>query len=59
MKRELKVVKHQDGWIEFRVNGGHVFYLGKDISMEDARLEAYEYIWKFPQYMWTIKGKVA
>ena len=59
MKRELKVVKHQDGWIEFRVNGGHVMFLEKGISFEEARLKAYEYIWDHPQYMWDIVGKVA
>lgn len=59
MKKTLNVVKHKDGLVEFRVNNRHVLFLNKGISFEDARLEAYEYVWQRPQHMWTIKGKVA
>ena len=59
MKKLLEVVKHTDsGLVEFRVQGRHVMVL-ENISFEDARLEAYEYIWKRPQHMWTIRGVVA
>lgn len=58
MKKVLKVVKHVDGWIELRVDGGHLKYLPKGISFEDARLEAYEHVWKHPQYRWDIIGQV-
>jgi len=59
MRKELKVVKHKDGWIEFRVDGGHVKFLDKGISFEDARLKAYEYVWARPECLWSIKGEVA
>ena len=59
MSKELKVVKHKDGLIEFRVNNRHVMFLNRGISFEDARLEAYEYVWARPTHMWTIKGAVA
>jgi len=59
MRKELTVVKHKDGWIEFRVQNRHVMFLDRGISFEDARLEAYEYVWDRPEHMWTIKGKVA
>ena len=59
MRKLLEVVKHEDGLVEFRVNGRHVRFLPANISFEDARLEAYEYIWARPESMWTIRGVVA
>ena len=59
MRKTLEVVKHKNGQIEFRVNNRHVLFLNKGISFEDARLEAYEYVWDRPTHMWTIKGVVA
>ena len=59
MRKELTVVKHKDGWIEFRVQDRHVLFLNRGTSFEDARLKAYEYVWDRPEHMWTIKGKVA
>ena len=59
MRRLLEVVKHENGLVEFRVNGRHVLFLKQGISFEDARLAAYEYCWQRPKFMWTIKGKVA
>ena len=59
MKKLLQVVKHPNGLVEFRVNNRHVLFLPQGISFEDARLEAYEYVWARPQNMWTIRGVVA
>ena len=59
MRKELTVVKHNNGLVEFRVEDRHVLFLDRGISFEDARLKAYEYTWARPTYMWTIKGKVA
>jgi len=56
IRKELKVVKHSDGWVELRENGRHVKFLKKGISFVEARLQAYEYVWARPQYLWTIKG---
>ena len=59
MKKLLKVVKHKDGLVELRVGKRTVKVLPLGISFEDARLEAYEYVWARPQHMWTIRGVVA
>ena len=63
MRKELKVVKHKNGLIEFRVDNRHVRFLDRtyeqDISFTNARQQAYEYVWARPTYMWTIKGVVA
>ena len=59
MRKELTVVKHKNGLVEFRVEDRHVLFLDRGISFEDARLKAYEYVWDRPEHMWTIKGKVA
>ena len=58
MRKLLEVVKHKNGLVEFRVQGRHVRFL-ENISFEDARLEAYEYVWARPNFMWTIRGVVA
>lgn len=59
MKKLLEVVKHRDGLVELRVGKRTVKVLPPGISFEDARLEAYEYVWARPQHMWTIRGVVA
>ena len=58
MKKLLEVVKHKDGLVELRIGKRTVKVLPRGISFEDARLEAYEWIWNHPQYMWTIRGVV-
>ena len=59
MYKLLKVVKHKDGLVTLRVGKRTVKVLPLGISFEDARLEAYEYVWKHPQHMWSIRGEVA
>ena len=59
MRKELTVVKHNNGLVEFRVDDRHVKFLDRGTSFENARRKAYEYIWARPTYMWTIKGMVA
>ena len=55
MNKMLEVVKQKDGRVSLRVKGKTVRLLPKGISFEDARLEAYEYVWSHPG-MWNIKG---
>ena len=57
MNKMLEVVKQKNGRISLRVKGKTVRLLPKGISFEDARLEAYEYVWAQPG-MWNIKGVV-
>jgi len=55
MRKTLNVVKTSSG-TELRVNGKVVVMLG-EVSFEDARSAAYNYVWDRPKYMWTILGK--
>ena len=56
MKKTLKVVKTPTG-TELRVEGKTVAILG-EVSFEDARSAAYNYVWDRPGKMWTILGMV-
>ncbi len=58
MRKLLEVVRHPNEFIEFRVNGRHVLFLGK-VSFDEVRSAAYNYVWDRPQFMWSIKGVVA
>ena len=54
MRKTLKVVKTPTG-TELRVEGKVVAYLG-EVSFENARSAAYNYVWDRPGKMWTILG---
>ena len=56
MKKLLNVVKTASG-TELRVDGKVVARLGQ-VSFEDARSAAYNYIWDRPGKMWSIIGMV-
>ena len=56
MRKTLNVVKTSSG-TELRVDGKVVAKLG-DISFENARSAAYNYIWDRPGKMWSIIGMV-
>ena len=56
IKKTLKVVKTPTG-TELRVDGKVVAHLG-EVSFENARSAAYNYIWGRPGKMWTILGMV-
>ena len=56
MRKTLKVVKTPTG-TELRVDGKTVAKLG-EVSFEDARSAAYNYVWDLPGKMWTILGMV-
>ena len=56
MRKTLKVVKTPTG-TELRVDGKVVAKLG-EVSFEDARSAAYNYVWDRPGNMWTILGMV-
>ena len=56
MRKTLKVVKTKSG-TELRVDGKVVAKLG-EISFENARAAAYNYIWDRPGKMWSIIGMV-
>ena len=56
MKKLLNVVKTASG-TELRVDGKVVVRLGQ-VSFEDARAAAYNYVWDRPGNMWDIIGMV-
>ena len=59
MRKLLAVIKQPCGLIEFHVDGLCVKTLRRGITFEQARQQAYEFVWARPTYMWTIKGAVS
>ena len=55
IRKILEVIRHEDGNVEFRVDGRHVLFLG-NVTFEKAREAAYNYAWDRSDCMWTIKG---